>query len=164
MINYPLSISFKLIANSQPEILHHSKSCYPCQAQLVLLYYRHMSLIAWAILIILAFIFIFLGSALVVFFTFYYNDGGTPGFGVAIFVLSAFIIAAFLPQYSSSPILPAATIAGAFLAVFLSLAAHFLLPYVDNKDLIVAFRPLIIFTVASGLLVAIANLAKVIAA
>ena len=122
-----------------------------------------MSILAWAGLIILTFIFIFIGTALIVFFTFFFNDGASPGLGVAIFLLALLAIAVISPNYIASPILPASIIAVSFLVSLLGVIAHFLLPYFDNKDVIMAFRPLILFSIASGIIVAVFNLAKVLA-
>jgi len=120
-----------------------------------------MSIIAWTTLIILAFIFIFLGLALVMFFTFFFNDGASPAFGVALFLLAAVIIAVILPNFTASPVIPATIIAGSFFVAFVGIIVHFLLPNVDNKDAINAFRPLILFSIVSGILIAVFNLAKV---
>ncbi len=120
-----------------------------------------MTLIAWATLIILAFIFIFVGLALIIFFTFYFNDGTSPVLGLALFLLAGLIIAVILPKFTASPIIPATVIGASFLVAFLGSVAHFLLPYLDNKDLIIAFRPIILFSVMAGVLVAVFNLAKI---
>ncbi|MFA5020563.1 MAG: hypothetical protein WC517_00670 [Patescibacteria group bacterium] len=120
-----------------------------------------MTIFAWTTLIILSFIFIFLGLALIVFFTFFYNDGASPALGAALLLLAVFVIAAILPYFTASPVVPAATIAAALLVSSLGLVIRFFLPCLDNKDVIIAVRPILAFSIASGFLVAILNLARV---
>jgi len=119
-----------------------------------------MPLISWAVLITLAFIFIFVGVALVVYFTFFFSEETNFGLGALLCLLAAIAGTVVLPGYASTAIIPALIIAASFFVAVLAAAANFLLPYFDNKEAAKAFRPLIIFTIVSGVMVAAANIAK----
>ncbi|MFA6526352.1 MAG: hypothetical protein WCT26_02990 [Candidatus Buchananbacteria bacterium] len=119
-----------------------------------------MSAISWVVLIILAFIFISAGLALVMYFSFWASDGKFSAIGAVIFLIVSFVMAIIMPNYTASPIIPATIIAGFFLVAILGVVAHFLLPNFDNKDVIKAARPILLFSILSGILVAVANIAK----
>lgn len=121
-----------------------------------------MSPIYWAVLIALALIAIAIGLALILYFCFWSNDGASPGFGVFLAVVAALLLAAIYPAYSSSEIVPATIIAGSFLVVVFGALINYLLPNFDNKDVVLAARPVLLITVALGLVLAFYSIIKVI--
>jgi len=122
-----------------------------------------MILTSWLVLVAVSFVFIALGLGLFVFFTFIHNDGATYGIGI-LFCLLAFSLMSVFAINWSEMIWQAAGIAGGVLFILLCLAAHFFLPCINNDDLVRAFRPLILFSLVSGLLIVVANLAKILIA
>lgn len=123
-----------------------------------------MSLISWAVLIILALIAIIAILALALYFCFWSNDGASPGFGVFLAVVAALLLSAIYPSYSSSELVPAVVIAGAIIVAICAGLMHILLPSFDNKDVILAARPILLFTAISGIAIVIMNMIKVLVA
>jgi hypothetical protein len=121
-----------------------------------------MSFFAWSMLIFTAFIFIALGAGVFVFLTFFYNDGAAPGLSIFFLLVFFAIMSTQANNLMGTPVLQASIIAGFFLFTILCLVAHYLIPHLDNSDLVKAARPIIYFSMTAGLLIVAVNLAKII--
>ena len=82
--------------------------------------------------------------SIALYFTFWSNAGASPGFGVFLTIVAAFILAAIYPNFSSSQIIPATIIAGAIIISIIAVVMVILLPTFDNKDVVKAARPVLI--------------------
>lgn len=112
----------------------------------------------------MALIAIVIGLALILYFCFWSNDGASSGFGVFLAVVAALILSAIYPYYSSSEIVPAVIIAGAIIVAICAGVMRILLPSFDNKDVILAARPILLFTAISGIAIVIMSMIKVLVA
>jgi hypothetical protein len=120
-----------------------------------------MDLTSWLILITVSFVFIALAFGLFVLLTFIHNSGATYGIGILFCLLLFALVSVFAVNWSQT-IWQAVGIAAGVLFFLLCLAVYFFLPHINNDDLVSAFRPLILFSLVSGFLIVVANLAKII--
>jgi hypothetical protein len=123
-----------------------------------------MPLLSWLTLISTAFIFIAGGLGLLIFLIFFFNDDASPGLGILVSLLFFSLASVFSTNLSEAAIWQAALIAGCVLFLILGLAIHFFLPNFDNSDLVKAIRPIIFFCLASGLLIAVVSVTKIVLA